>query len=237
MLAAPKEDGGANITPKHGEWKNVDSIFPLHDNKTNQAWMRDWSKKTFLTREDLDQIRDKFGEKVRRNTSIVIYHVKADSGKQVGFYFAFLQSYFRFLLFPALFGFSCWLMLGYFSPIHAIVNCLWCVVFVAYWKHQEVDFGVRWQVRGVSVLPTKNRKFKPEKEVQDETTGELQQIFPWTKRLLRQLLQIPFALVAASVLGAIIATCFAIEIFISEVYNGPLKGYLVRCRLLIVNYS
>jgi anoctamin-10 len=131
------------------------------------------------------------------------------------------------LFFPALFGFSCWFSLGYFSPIYAIVNCLWCVIFVEYWKRQEIDLGIRWQVRGVSVLPTKNRDFKPEKEVRDETTGEVRQVFPWRKRLLRQLLQIPFALVAASVLGAIIATCFAIEIFISEIYNGPLKGYLV----------
>jgi hypothetical protein len=45
--------------------------------------------------------------------------------------------------------------------------------------------------------------------------------------MYRQLLQVPFALLAAVALGAIIATCFAIEIFISEVYNGPLKGYLV----------
>lgn len=64
MITSPKEDGGAGITPKHGEWTNVDSIFPLHDDKTNQAWMRDWSKKTFLTRDDLDQIRNKFGERV-----------------------------------------------------------------------------------------------------------------------------------------------------------------------------
>lgn len=64
MLTAPKEDGGADLTPKQGEWKYIDSIFPLHDNATNQEWMKDWSQKTFLTREDLDQIRNKFGEKV-----------------------------------------------------------------------------------------------------------------------------------------------------------------------------
>jgi hypothetical protein len=52
-------------------------------------------------------------------------------------------------------------------------------------------------------------------------------VFPATKRMQRQLLQIPFALLAAIALGAIIATCFAIEIFISELYNGPLKTYLV----------
>jgi hypothetical protein len=52
-------------------------------------------------------------------------------------------------------------------------------------------------------------------------------VFPATTRLKRQLLQIPFALVSTVALGAIIATCFAIEIFISEIYTGPLKSYLV----------
>lgn len=177
--------------------------------------MRDWSKKTFLTSEDLDQIRDKFGE-------------------QVGFYFSFLQTYFRFLFFPALFGFSSWLMLGYYSPVYAVVNCVWCVVFVEYWKRQEEDLALRWQVRGVSVLSSRNRSFKPESEVRDAATGELRPVFPWTKRLQRQLLQIPFAFVAVIALGAVIATCFAIEIFISEVYNGPLKSYLVCATLFPV---
>lgn len=53
------------------------------------------------------------------------------------------------------------------------------------------------------------------------------QIFPATERLKRQLLQVPFAIAAATVLGAMITTCFGIEIFISEVYNGPLKSVLV----------
>ena len=76
-------------------------------------------------------------------------------------------------------------------------------------------------------MRTKRREFKAEKEVRDEGTGEMRGVFPATKRMQRQLLQIPFALLAAIALGAIIATCFAIEIFISELYNGPLKTYLV----------
>lgn len=67
MITLPREEGGAGITPKQGEWKNVDSIFPLHDETTNQNWMRDWSQKTFLTRDDLDLIRNKFGEQVRQS--------------------------------------------------------------------------------------------------------------------------------------------------------------------------
>lgn len=64
MITNPKEEGGAAITPNHGEWKSVTAIFPLHDVETNNKWMRDWSSKTFLSDDDLDQIRNKFGESV-----------------------------------------------------------------------------------------------------------------------------------------------------------------------------
>lgn len=208
MLTLPPEQGGAGITPNHGKWKNVTAVFPLHDEATNKQWLRDWSKKTFLSVEDLDLIRDKFGE-------------------NVGYYFAFLQSYFKFLVFPALFGFSCWLLLGSYSIIYTAVNCVWGVIFIEYWKQKEVDLSCRWQTKGVSAVPTWRRKFVPQKEVRDEATGEMRGVFPLSKRIPRQLLQIPFALLSIVALGVIIATCFAIEIFISEVYNGPFKTYLV----------
>ncbi|RAK76549.1 anoctamin family protein [Aspergillus fijiensis CBS 313.89] len=208
MMTVPKEAGGAGITPKHGEWKNVDSIFPLHDEEMNKQCMKDWSQKTFLSPEDLDQIRNIFGE-------------------SVGFYFSFLQSYFRFLLFPAIFGFSCWLLIGSFSIVYSVVNCLWCIVFIEYWKRQEEDLSCRWQTKGVSAVREKRREFRPEREIRDESTGEIKGVFPATTRMCRQLLQVPFALLSIIALGVIIATCFAIEIFISEIYNGPLKSYLV----------
>ena len=157
-----------------------------------------------------------------------------DDTVQVAFYFAFLQSYFKFLVFPAVFGFSCWLLLGSFSIVYTIVNSLWCIIFVEYWKRQEVDLGCRWQTKGVSAVRTKRREFISEKEVRDEGTGETRGVFPAQKRMYRQLLQVPFAVLASVALGVIIATCFAIEIFISEVYNGPLKTYLVCFYLLFV---
>lgn len=136
-----------------------------------------------------------------------------------------------FLIFPAAFGFSSWILLGHFSPIYAVVNGLWSVIFVEYWKRQELDLGVRWGVRGVSQLHQKRREFKYEKEITDPVTGEFIQVFPATKRLSRQLLQVPFAILASLALGTLIATCFGIEIFLSEVYNGPLKGVLVSLEL------
>jgi len=131
------------------------------------------------------------------------------------------------LIFPAAFGFSAWVLLGHFSPVYAVVNILWCVTFVEYWKHQELNLAIRWGVKGVSAIQEKRRDFQHEKEIKDPVTGETVQIFPATMRLSRQALQIPFALLACLALGSLIATCFGIEIFLSEVYSGPLKSVLV----------
>ncbi|KAF2190943.1 DUF590-domain-containing protein [Zopfia rhizophila CBS 207.26] len=208
LITNPVAEGGASITPKEGEWENVVSIFPLHDHAYNKDWIKKWSTSYFLKTEDLDDIRNRLGEKI-------------------AFYFAFTQSYFTFLIFPAAFGLSAWLLLGHFSPIYGIVSAIWCIIFTEWWKHQEIDLGVRWGVRGVSRIETKRKGFKHEKQITDPVTGEKVLTFPSTKRLQRQLLQLPFALGAAVVPGALIATCFGIEVFISEVYNGPFKSILV----------
>lgn len=65
MITGLREDGGAGITPGHGQWKDVDSIFPLHNHERNKEWLTEFSSKTFLTPTDLDHIRDTVGEKVR----------------------------------------------------------------------------------------------------------------------------------------------------------------------------
>ncbi|KAL8407920.1 hypothetical protein RB594_006649 [Gaeumannomyces avenae] len=207
LITKSKNDGGAGITPKMGQWKHVASIFPLHDHAFNRQWIKRWSTKYVLDDADLNEIRNKFGE-------------------SVAFYFAFLQSYFKFLVFPAAFGFSAWLILGNFSWFYALVNCLWSVVFFEYWRKKEVDLAVQWGVRGVSKIQRPRAQFQHEREAQDPVTGEIIKVFPPLKRLARQLLQLPFAMACMAILGSMIFSCFAIEIFINEVYNGPFKQYL-----------
>jgi anoctamin-10 len=208
LITKPKSEGGAGISPKSGQWRHVKSVFPLHDHAFNRAWIKSWGTKYMVDDKDLNDIRDRFGEKV-------------------AFYFAFLQSYFAFLVFPAAFGFATWLILGQFSWVYGVVNCLWSVVFFEYWKKKEVDLAVQWGVRGVSKIQHPRPQFRFDREGVDPVTGEVVRVFsPWT-RLQRQLLQAPFALACFLVLGSMIVSCFAIEIFISEVYNGPFKQYLV----------
>ncbi|KAK5128538.1 hypothetical protein LTR85_003209 [Meristemomyces frigidus] len=208
LITNPQSEGGAGITPKKGEWENIESVFALHDHVYNKEWIKKWSTQWLLTPEDFDDIRNRLGEKI-------------------AFYFAFTQSYFTFLLFPAGMGLFSWLFLGHFSSIYAFATSLWCIVFVEYWKHQEHDLSIRWGVRGVSSIETKRHEFKPATETTDPITGEKIQIYPDLQRLQRQALQVPFAIACVLVLGTLIATCFGIEVFISEVYDGPGKSLLV----------
>jgi len=215
LITNPVDEGGAGITPKQGEWIGVESIFALHDHDFNRKWVKKWATSYTLAIEDLDSIRDKFGEKV-------------------AFYFAFIQAYFTALIGIAAFGVSSWAILGNFSPTYGIINTLMCVAFVEYWKHQEKELAIRWGVRGVSSIEKKRHDFVAEKEIKDPVTGEMTQFFPASKRLQRQALQIPFALAAVVALGTLIAMSFGIEIFISEIYSGPFKSILVSSSLVSV---
>jgi hypothetical protein len=212
LITSPRNEGGAGVTvggkDASGQWRFVKSIFPLHDRAFNRRWIGEWSKKYQLDAADIDEIRDRFGERV-------------------AFYFAFLQAYFVFLLFPAAFGAAVWLVLGSFSWVYAVVNCLWGVVFFEHWKVKEVDLAVQWGVRGVSRIQHPRPQFRFEREGVDPVTGEIVKVFSPVKRLGRQLLQVPFAAACVVALGGLIVSCFAIEIFLTEVYNGPFKQYLV----------
>jgi len=207
LITRPRNEGGAGVTPKRGQWRFVGSVFPLHDRAFNRAWISEWSRKYYLDEGDIGLIRDRFGERV-------------------AFYFAFLQSYFLFLVFPAAFGFAAWLLLGAFSWVYAVVNCLWAVVFFEHWKMKEVDLAVQWGVRGVGRIQQPRSQFKFDREGIDPVTGEVVKVYSPYRRLARQLLQVPFAAACVVVLGGLICGCFSIEIFINEVYNGPFKQYL-----------
>lgn len=141
------------------------------------------------------------------------------------------------MIFPAAFGASCWFLLGGFSPIYAIVNSIWCVIFVEWWRRQEQELAIRWGVKNVSTIEDRRKEFKAVKKVTDPVTGQNVDYFPAKMRLQRQALQFPLAIFSVLALGAIICTCYAIEIFISEVYDGPLKSVLVFLPTIILTLA
>jgi anoctamin-10 len=64
LVTWPKHLGGAGILPGHGQWKNVKSVFPLHNRKRNRSLLSKFSRQAVLHRSDLDEIRAVYGEKV-----------------------------------------------------------------------------------------------------------------------------------------------------------------------------
>lgn len=119
--------------------------------------------------------------------------------------------------------------------MYAITTCIWCSVFLEYWKIQEVDLSIRWGVKGVNKVKVNRPQFVYERIFVDGS-GRTIHYFPKWKQLTRQLLQIPFVAVAMLALGVILAIVFAIEVLISETYAGPYKFYLVRSLPLSRNY-
>lgn len=208
LVLWPKELGGAGVTPQAGKWQNVKCMFPLHNEPVNQSILRHLGKRIMLTTDDFDKIRDLHGSKI-------------------AFYFAFIQTYTTFLIFPAVTGIIAWQFLPKYSLAYAILTGVWCTVFLEYWKIREVDLSIRWGVRGVNKVKINRSNFKYEKVVVDEN-GRTKHYFPKWKQIMRQLLQIPFFLLAAIALGLIISSVFVVEVLISEAYDGPHKFYLVR---------
>ncbi|KAG5980474.1 hypothetical protein E4U55_003987 [Claviceps digitariae] len=215
LIIRPENDGGAGINQANPKWKYVHDVFPLHDQLFNKSWIQKWSKKWLLDEADLHDIRNKFGE-------------------TIAFYFAFLRSYFVFLVFPSAMGFAAWMLLGQFSSIYALGCGLWSVIFLEYWKKKEVDLAVQWGVRGVSAIQLPRPEFQWDYEAEDTVTGEPIKVYPYKKRLQTQLLQIPFAIACIIVLGGLVVVANSLEIFITQVYDGPGKQYLVFVPTMIL---
>ncbi|EUC46220.1 hypothetical protein COCMIDRAFT_4725 [Bipolaris oryzae ATCC 44560] len=201
-----KEFGGAGITPDFPPWENVTSIFPLHNPRANRALLAHLSTRVFLDLSDLDQIRNLWGSKV-------------------AFYFAFIQTYFRSLAFPCIAGLFAWAFLPKYSLFFALLIGVWCTVFLEYWKIKQADLAIRWDVRGVGSLKVDRPQFRYEKEIID-SAGRVQRHFPRWKRILRQLLVVPFVIISTVILGVLITCVFFLETFIGEAYDGPHKFYL-----------
>lgn len=137
-------------------------------------------------------------------------------------YFAFLSSYTQFLSFPALLGTAFYLFKPphSYSPVYSLLLLLWSLIFVEHWRVYQRLLSLRFGTRG---------SFRVEKRRAQYTQG-----FPWWKRELRMLANIPVISMFAAVLGALLTAIFIFEAFVTQLYTGPGHKYLVRA---IINTS
>lgn len=203
------EQGGAGVTAGLGQWERITASFPPQASAANASLLAEFASKTILSSGDLDEIRALFGEKV-------------------AFYYAFIQAYSIFLLVPSTLGVLWYFLVGSYSISFGTMVGLWSIVFVEYWRRQETDLALRWDVKGVQELKVNRPQYVWDKEYVDPTTGEKVRSFSKHSRLLRQALFVPFALLAGIALGTVLVASFLLEAYMTDVYGGPFKEYWVR---------
>ncbi|ODV60770.1 Ist2p ASCRUDRAFT_149968 [Ascoidea rubescens DSM 1968] len=205
------DDSFLALTPNFNKWDFITNIQPIHDRKFNKNLLKIWSfKRIFINDDDINLIKNQFGEKV-------------------ALYFAFLNFYSFFLIFPSVFGLVTYFSKNYylnskFSSVYTFFNFVWGIVFIQAWRRKEKIYAISWKTKNSDKSALKNFKFIGEILVNDYVTGnQIPYYYPW-KRFLKKLSFFPLALSSALILIIWQFFCFIVEIITNEVYDGPLKS-------------
>lgn len=157
---------------------------------------------------------------------------------QVALYFAFGQYYGFFLAGAAVFATLSWMYYGSYSIGFSVISCLWCIIFVEYWKVQQTDLAIRWGSRGVCEVKGDRAHSTWEKEAQGhQTVQRTKEIYQVEKQLLRQLPQFAVAILASFFIGSLVLVTFTVELLALEVYKGPFKAFIVRISQSQMEYT
>lgn len=187
--------------PHSIDFPSVTSIFPPHDPKFNKAWMKRYTSTLTTPIEELDTIREHFGE-------------------SIAFYFSFLSFYAVALAVPAVVGSLYWISGVSYSPLYSALLVGWSIVFVESWKLKEKELAVRWGTYGMEEVPETRQGYQ---KVEEEEA--------WWATFGRQLSTIPVVLAFAAGMGLLISSIYVIETLIGEIYAGAGKKYLVSSSL------
>ncbi|KAE9047929.1 hypothetical protein PR003_g858 [Phytophthora rubi] len=185
----------AKITDDH---PNVRSIFPVHDPATNRYLL-----KTFIGTQKLEFLSENFLRKVR-----------AHFGEKVGYYFAFMDFYNKFLVPIALLGVLLTCLRGVMgTPMYmrvlvgwaVLISVVWSYWFLKAWSRRNNELNHMWANNiETNTIVYRNPKFRGEAFV-NPVTGLPDQYYPSWKRYPKYLAVVTFMLVQISIMMLVIA--------------------------------
>lgn len=203
-LTLPKQKGGCGIQVGKG---NVTSILPVkHAINLEKESKSNWKNLGKL-----------FKKKTRDQNE---YFLRENLGSKYALYYKFVQAYVSSIGCLALVGILARFFLGNFSKLYAAANifigltCYLCIYATG--KRLSND----WNLANIS----KTEVIKLEES----------DLLPTWKILLRKFLFTPITLGGASGLFSAQFACFLLEIFITEIYQGPFKGILALVPTILV---
>ncbi|RIA88636.1 calcium-activated chloride channel-domain-containing protein [Glomus cerebriforme] len=208
IITKPVREKGAGINPGLGDFELVESILLLQDGEYNEDWIKTWSTKWIIEKEELFRLRNHFGEKI-------------------AYYFAFLQYYCVWLVAPSTVGLFTWLFLSGYSTFFGVFIVLWCIVFVEFWRRKEYELSVEWGVRNYSRVERYRPTFQEECYIPDGVTGDKKPYFsPW-KRWLRRAVAAPIIIMFSLTLAVSLLFYILLDVIMSDYYTGPFREQLI----------
>lgn len=153
-------------------------------------------------------------------------------GARIALYFEFAKYYTAWLAVLAVFGVVSTLKLrNRFLMTYTFVNLAWGLFFLTFWERRERVLLNTWGVANTHRIA--------ENDSQLDRLNAQRQAPPRAanadgRRFLRQLAFVPIALVFVCVLVLYQLGCFVVEIFLSEIYDGPGKILLTLVPTVLI---
>ncbi|KGU15070.1 hypothetical protein MEQ_00722 [Candida albicans P87] len=216
-LTYPQSVGGCGITPNSGDWKFVTSIVPITNAFNETTLVEDL--KINVTQPNLSTAT-----------------IKKTYGVEVALYFEYIKHYTFWLLLLSIIGLvSHFRKDKRFSLTFAFINLLWGVLFLASWHRREQHLVNVWGVQNSHLIEEHNSELAKVNERYEEKSTYFHANNTNGFRFLKQLAFIPIALVFVGVLISYQLSCFCIEIFLTDIYDGPGKSLLTLLPTVLIS--
>ncbi|CAI4271673.1 CCT_1a_G0002840.mRNA.1.CDS.1 [Saccharomyces cerevisiae] len=221
---------------------NIHSIIePGHDLQTSYAFIRihqDNAKPLFSFLQNLDfiesiipyhdtELSDDLHKLISISKSKILEAPKqyelynlsnlTNNPKQ-SLYFAFLQNYIKWLIPFSFFGLSIRFLSNFtyeFNSTYSLFAILWTLSFTAFWLYKYEPF---WSDRLSKYSSFSTIEFLQDKQKAQKKASSV--------IMLKKCCFIPVALLFGAILLSFQLYCFALEIFIKQIYNGPMVSIL-----------
>ncbi|KHC57685.1 hypothetical protein MEW_00724 [Candida albicans P60002] len=216
-LTYPQSVGGCGITPNSGDWKFVTSIVPITNAFNETTLVEDL--KINVTQPNLSTAT-----------------IKKTYGVEVALYFEYIKHYTFWLFLLSIIGLvSHFRKDKRFSLTFAFINLLWGVLFLASWHRREQHLVNVWGVQNSHLIEEHNSELAKVNERYEEKSTYFHANNTNGFRFLKQLAFIPIALVFVGVLVSYQLSCFCIEIFLTDIYDGPGKSLLTLLPTVLIS--
>lgn len=147
-------------------------------------------------------------------------------GTGIALYFEFLKHYIGYLVLLSIMGTIAYVKSKQYSMAYTYINLVGGVLFILSWKRRERYLASTWGVQNSHKLVQNNAELAAlNKNFEVKSTYKHLERKDGS-RFIKQWAFVPVALAFVAVLFTFQMTCFALEIFMSEIYDGPLKVFL-----------